>query len=229
MWKVLLDPLPEEYKGFRIDSDFRVGIQIFQLLLDDGLENEERIFAAVALLFMDSDAEGNPAPFRDESGDPLPIPDPQTAAEGIEWFLSDWYTDNHIGDDKKENRVTDYDKDQWRIYSGFLTQYKINLNTAKMHFWEFMGLLTTLDEESAYKSVISVRQKKIKPKMDPEYKKQIKDAKAIYALESGKAEYTDEEKEAIDAFDRMMAEQKEIQKRKCKEEELFILMNGCGQ
>lgn len=227
MWNVLLDPLPEDYKGFRIDPDFRVGIQIFQLLLDDDLENEERICAAVALLFMDSDAEGNPVPFRDETGDPLPLPDPQTAAEGIGWFLSDWYTDNRIGEDEKEKRVTDYDKDQWRIYSGFLTQYKINLNTAKMHFWEFMGLLTTLDEESAYKSVISIRQKKINPKMDPEYKKQIKDAKEIYALESIKEEYTEEEKEAIDAFDRMMAEQKEIWKKKQEAAEIFMQMNEC--
>ena len=226
MWNVLLDPLPEDYKGFRIDSDFRVGVQIFQLLMDDDLENEEKIFAAVALLFMDSDAEGNPVPFRDETGDPLPLPDPKTAVEGIGWFLGDWYTDNRIGEDKKEKRVTDYDKDQWRIYSGFLTQYKINLNTANLHFWEFMGLLTTLDEESAYKSVISIRQKKIKPKMDTEYKKQIRDAQAIYSLEFEKAEYTEEEKKDIDAFDRMMAEQKEIKKRKQEAIETFMQLNG---
>lgn len=227
MWNVLLDPLPEDYKGFRIDPDFRVGIQIFQTLSDQELSEEDKFRKSVMLLFMDSDEEDNPVPFLDESGSPLPLPDPQTASEGIAFFLSGWYTDNHIAGDKKEERVTDYDKDQWRIYSGFLTQYKINLNTAKMHFWEFMGLLTTLDEESAYKSVISIRQKKINPKMDPEYKKQIKDAKAIYALESIKEEYTEEEKEAIDAFDRMMAEQKEIWKKKQEAAEIFMQMNEC--
>ena len=89
-----------------------------------------------------------------------------------------------------------------------------------------MGLLTTLDEESAYKSVISIRQKKIKPKMDTEYKKQIRDAQAIYSLEFEKAEYTEEEKKDIDAFDRMMAEQKELKKRKQEAIETFMQLNG---
>ena len=68
--------------------------------------------------------------------------------------------------------------------------------------------------------------KEQKRKMDTEYKKQIRDAQAIYSLEFEKAEYTEEEKKDIDAFDRMMAEQKELKKRKQEAIETFMQLNG---
>lgn len=37
MFNVLLDPLPTEYRGFPIDSDFQIGIQIMQALEDGEL------------------------------------------------------------------------------------------------------------------------------------------------------------------------------------------------
>ena len=186
MFNVLLDPLPTEYKGFPIDSDFQIGIQIWQIMEEEELSQQERMSACLSLLFLDEDEDGNA----------LPIPDLQTAIEGLQWFLSDWYHDNQNSKDK--TKVTDYDIDQWRIYSAFRTQYGINLNTDKLHFWEFMGLLTTLDE-CAYTRVIGIRQQKIKPKMSAEEKKALKEAKAIYSLDALE-EITSEEREAIDAF-----------------------------
>ena len=41
MFNVLLDPLPTEYKGFPIDSDFQIGIQIMQALEDGKLSRQE--------------------------------------------------------------------------------------------------------------------------------------------------------------------------------------------
>lgn len=186
MFNVLLDPLPTDYKGFPIDSDFQIGIQIWQIMEEEELTQQERMSICLSLLFLDEDEDGNA----------LPVPELQTAIEGLQWFLSDWYHDNSNNKDK--TKVTDYDIDQWRIYSAFRTQYGINLNTDKLHFWEFMGLLTTLDE-CAYTRVISIRQQKFRPKMSAEEKKALKEAKAIYSLDTLE-ELSSEEQEAIDEF-----------------------------
>lgn len=187
MFNVLLDALPNEYNGFSIDSDFQTGIQMFQALNDSELSKQERIGTALSLLFLDSD----------ENGNPLPRPDIQTAVDGLMWFLTGWQTDRHSEKDQK--KVTDYDIDQWRIYSAFRNQYKINLNTEKLHFWEFMGLLSTLDE-CAYTRVIGIRQQKISPKMSTEEKKALREAKKIYSLDILEEEITTEDQEAIDEF-----------------------------
>lgn len=200
MFNVLLDPLPTEYKGFPIDSDFQTGIQILQALEDEELTEQEQIGVALSLLFLQEDKDGNI----------LPIPDAQTAVEGLVWFLTDWNHDKNKAEDKE--KVTDYDIDQWRIYSAFRKQYGINLNTDKLHFWEFMGLLSTLPE-CAYTQVIDIRAKKLS-KLSKGEKEMYKKLKEVYALEQPSVQYTDAQIEAIDEFDRMMKEQKRIKEQK---------------
>lgn len=198
MFNVLLDKLPTEYKGFLIDTDFQIGIQIIQILEDKELSQQERITTALSLLFPEEDNDK--------------VLDITTAVDGLMWFLTDWNHDNNKSGDK--DKVTDYDIDQWRIYSAFKKQYGINLNTDKLHFWEFMGLLTTLDE-CAYTRIIDIRSKKITPKMSKEEKNLYKHLKEVYALKQSRfIEYSDEQKEAIDEFDRMMEEQKKIRESK---------------
>lgn len=202
MFNVLLDPLPTEYRGFPIDSDFQIGIQIMQALEDGELSRQEGQAVALSLLFLQEDAQGNQ----------LPLPDAETALEGLVWFLTDW---NHDHNSKVDNtRITDFNIDQWRIYSAFKQHYGINLNIDKLHFWEFMGLLTTLPE-CAYTRVIDIRAKKITSKMGTDEKKAYTELKKVYALDQpNEVEYTDNQKAAIDEFDRMMEEQKKIRESK---------------
>lgn len=187
MINVLLDPLPRDYKGFPIDTDFQTGIQVFQALNDSELTKRERIATALSLLFLD----------KDENGNEFSVPDINTAIDGMHWFLSGWYHDNQNNKDKA--KITDYDIDQWRIYSAFRSQYGINLNTDKLHFWEFMGLLTTLDE-CAYTRVIGIRQRNISPQMGNEEKKALKEAKKIYSLDIIEEELSNEDQEEIEEF-----------------------------
>lgn len=202
MFNVLLDPLPTEYEGFPIDSEFQVGIQIMQALEDEELTKQEQMGVALSLLFLQED----------DLGRPLPFPDAQTAVDGLLWFLTGWNHDHNSKNDK--TKVTDYDIDQWRIYSAFRQHYGINLNTDKLHFWEFMGLLTTLPE-CAYTRVIDIRSKKITGKMGKAEREAYAELKKVYAIEQPQeVEYTDKQKEAIDEFDRMMEEQKRIRESK---------------
>lgn len=185
MFNVMLDKLPTEYKGYPINSDFRIGIQMFQIMNDSELSEMERFYKACELLF---DVDG-----ADQ------FPDMETMQGGIQWFLSGWYTDNPVNDEKKGRKDMDYDIDQWRIFSAFLTQFGINLNETDMHFWVFMGLLSTLDE-CAFTRVVDIRTKKIDPKMKPSDKAELRKVKEQYALEQAEEEMTPQEKAAYDTF-----------------------------
>lgn len=185
MFNVMLDKLPTEYKGYPINSDFRIGIQMFQALSDNDLTDMEKMSMSCALLF--------------EVDGVTEYPDMATMQEGVHWFLSDWYTDNPVKDNKESKKDMDYDVDQWRIFSAFLTQFGINLNEVDMHFWVFMGLLSTL-EECSFTRIVDIRTKKINPKMKPSDKAELKKVKERYALEQVEEEMTPQEKANYDAF-----------------------------
>lgn len=187
MWNVLLDKFPTEYEGFRIDEAFQTGIQISQALQDPDLSDDERLAVALGLLYPSEDGDGSPSS----------LPDLKTAVDGLRWFLSGWYTDNRPKDEDKVP-VTDFDIDQWRIYSAFLEKYGIDLNRSDMHYWAFMGLLSTLGE-CAYTNVIAIRQQKIDPKMDTRAKQALQEQKQIFAIER-EEKLTEEEQEDVDAF-----------------------------
>lgn len=190
MFNVMLDPLPSDWNGYQIDSDFRSGIQICMALEDQSLSDMEKLAASAELLF------------------PLIQPEIQDIQEAVEWFLSGWNLDNIQKSNKSNDtvRILDFNIDQWRIYSAFKHQYGIDLNTAEIHYWQFMGLLTTL-EECAFTRVIDIRQKKTKNKMSKEEKEAILKAKKIYSLGDQKENLSEEEKEkkqeAMEVFEKM--------------------------
>lgn len=169
MINVMLDPLPTEWRAsdgtvYPIDTDFRIGVQLFLLQEDPDLSGREKSIMMQNLLFVD-----------------IVPANQQEIEECITYFLDGWYQDNKST--KKENkRIMSFDVDQWRIFSAFLAQYRIDLNEIEyLHFWKFMGLLTTL-QDCSYTRVIDIRQRKFKPKINAEDRKQLKEAKAIYQL-----------------------------------------------
>lgn len=187
MYNVMLDPLPSDWNGYQIDSDFRTGIQLCMALEDRSLSDMEKAAASAELLF------------------PLIQPEIQDILEATEWFLSGWNLDN-IQKNNNTIRILDFNIDQWRIYSAFTHQYGIDLHTADLHYWQFMGLLTTL-EECAFTRVIDIRQKKIKNKMSKEEKEAIIKAKQMYSLGDQKENLSEADKEkkqeAIELFEKM--------------------------
>ena len=178
MFNVMLDELPADWHGYPIDISFRTGIQIMQCLQDEEYEENERIYQALSLLF-----------YSDE------MPLLEEAMQGLEWYLSEYNHDNH----KKEKckvLAFDFDVDQWRIYTAFLKQYGIDLNTVQMHWFVFMGLLTNL-EECSFTRVVDIRCRKLDAKMQQKERKAIMEAQKIYSLRA-KAELTEEEKKEDD-------------------------------
>lgn len=161
----MTDGLPDEYEGYVINTDFETGIFIMKALGDERLSTFEQNTLAVNLLF-----------------DNFEIPqDAETALDALHWFLTGWNHDRYISKEEQEEAVIDWDIDQWRIYSAFRNQYHINLLSEELHFWEFMALLTTL-EECAFTRVADIRGKKEHRSMPFEERKALQKAKKIYAI-----------------------------------------------
>lgn len=199
MINVMLDPLPTEWRGYEVNTSFRIGIQVFLVQYDKELNEYEKSDALIWLLFDDREH-----------------PDGEELQECVEWFLNGWFHDKS-GSSQDKRRLIDYDVDQWRIYADFRQIYGIDLSLDDMHWWMFNGLLWNMPHErSAFMQVIEIRRKKITSKMGREEKKAVQEAQQIYALDQPevKKEYTEDEKGAIDEYDRMMAEIKPRRKQK---------------
>jgi hypothetical protein len=200
----MLDPLPDEWHGYEINTSFRIGIQVLLVQYDKELNEYEKSDALIWLLFDDREH-----------------PDGEELQECVEWFLNGWFHDKS-GSSQDKRRLIDYDVDQWRIYADFRQIYGIDLSLDDMHWWMFNGLLWNMPHErSAFMQVIEIRRKKITSKMGREEKKAVQEAQQIYALDQPevKKEYTEDEKGAIDEYDRMMAE---IKAKKKAEKELGL-------
>ncbi|WP_337623173.1 Gp15 family bacteriophage protein [Gallintestinimicrobium sp.] len=180
MFNILLDPLPTQWHGYRIDPDFQIGIQMMQISTDNEISEREKVWLMADLLFFELPGTA------------------QEITDGVQWFLGGWYTDNSEKSEKDSTPVMDWDMDQWRIYSAFRKQYGIDLNTVKMHFWVFMGLLTTLDE-CAFTRVADIRGKIVTGKMSADEKEFYRKAKRRYAI-GAQEEETNEDRLATEEF-----------------------------
>ena len=173
MFNVLLDPLPDEWHGYNIDTDFQTGIQISQCMVDEEFSVRDRILMATVLLF----PEAHPTDYKE-------------LLDAINWFLNGWREkiefkqqgNGRKAEKKKEVPSMAFDIDQWRIYAAFLLQYRINLNTERLHFWVFMGLLANL-EECVFTNVVKIREQKINPKMSKEEKEHLIKAKEAFKIQ----------------------------------------------
>lgn len=182
MWNILLDEYPQEWNGYKLNTDFRIGIMISMASVDKELTDAEKIAVVVDLLFEND--------YPSESTE---------IVECVQWFLNDWTHDHH----KKSSgvEVMSFDADQGRIYSAFLSQYHIDLSNESMHFWRFMNLITNL-EECTFTRVIDIRGKKLDSKMSKEERKYYANAKRTYSIDNGiiDEEAKEEEREATEEF-----------------------------
>ena len=205
MINVMLDPLPDEWNGYKVNTSFRIGIQVYLVQYDKELNEYEKSDALIWLLFDDRE---HPVGYE--------------LQECVEWFLNGWFHDKP-GSSQDKRRLIDYDVDQWRIYADFRQIYGVDLSLDDMHWWMFCGMLWNMPhEQSSFMQVIEIRRKKITAKMGKEEREAVQAAQKIYALEQteAKKEYTEDEKAKIDDFDAMM--ERIRAKKKAEQEALAV-------
>lgn len=137
MENIILDKLPDEYEGYLIRTDFRVGIQLSLCGADLELDNWEKVAIMSNLLF----GRG--------------MPDFEMAMSGVEWFLS---CGKESPADKAESAEPffSFDYDNAFLFSAFKRLYGIDLTMEKMHWFKFIPLMQDIDG-SALNTIIGYR------------------------------------------------------------------------
>ncbi|MCL2517924.1 MAG: bacteriophage Gp15 family protein [Oscillospiraceae bacterium] len=150
---ILIDILPESVlisgKQIPINTDFRIGIMFEQLILDDGVDFEEKISCALEMYYGVAE-----------------LTDLNEAVERMSWFYKcgteederklKYMKENNIK--SKNKRVYDFGQDAFLIYAAFYSQYGTDLQDIEnLHWWKFCALFRGLDESNEIVKIMGIR------------------------------------------------------------------------
>ena len=180
MYNILLDPLPTEYKGWLIRTDFRIGVQISLAMIDRDLSDADKAAVAFHLLY------GNG------------IPDIETAAEGLRWFL-------RCGTDERTDLPPDnsppsffWDFDAGRIWASIKASFGIDLHTANLHWFEFCNLVASVGKDTSLGNAMEIRNYSLKG-VKGEERARVTKAKMALTPPKQKTEAEKEDEKALTA------------------------------
>lgn len=176
MYNALLDRLPEDYKGWLIRTDYRIGVQIQLCVSDPELSDSEKTYTAFSLLY------GNG------------IPDLQTALEGLSWFMACGNPVDIPGEDGTAE-VYSFEYDSARIVSAFRKVFGMDISREQLHWFAFVPMLGDLTG-TAFTNVMDIRSMDAS-EVDRKRRAEFLRMKKRFALPT---QYTAAEEEAISAF-----------------------------
>ena len=172
---VLTDPLPhtvfvlgEEYP---VRTDFRAWIR-FSIQMQEVGPNGEKLAAMLSLL-----------------EDRLPPKFEETIRALLEFYAGgEQAQDAPARSEAQGSRIYDFAYDGGLIYAAFFQQYGLDLQRAKLHWWQFKALFNALSEDTQFMKVVGYRgidAGKIKDKTQREFYQRMK---RQYALPIPKSE-----------------------------------------
>lgn len=180
---LLLDRLPQyTNSGLKLRTDFRESIKFELLMQDTKLDEQTKVTQALKLYYYDVSK----------------IQNLKEAVEEILWFYScgrkQQKVDENKSEEKNNKRIYSYEFDDEYIYSAFMEQYKIDLNSIKyLHWWKFKALLNSLNENTQFVKIMGYRSMDLSKIKDKDMKANYKKLKKEYALPDMR---TTEQKEA---------------------------------
>lgn len=126
MCNIMLDGFPDEYEGYLIHTDYRIGIQITEALNDVNLAEPEKMITALHLLY------GNGIPS-----------DSNIAHNGLRWFVAGGNVAEEYAPDGKPPTF-DFEQDNRLVYTAFRARYGIDLTRERLHWFAFLAMLVDL-------------------------------------------------------------------------------------
>lgn len=165
---------------YKINTDYRVALRCFEVIDDNTICDEERALAIVYLLF-GCLPEKNIAEFLRIAGNYLRCGEEEITAETAE-------------------RDIDFIADEKYIAASFMSDYKINLNSTDMHFWQYIQLIQGFTDKSVMSRVREIRNYDLSELKDPKTRAKMIKAKEAVALPD---KFSREEQKAIDEFEKL--------------------------
>lgn len=105
-------------------------------------------------------------------------PDINDAIDGLLYFLSRGKKNSG----KTGEVLISFSRDEGLIYSAFLQQYHIDLFETDLHWWKFLYLLDSLDENTPFMKILSYRSVDLGKIKNPDLKKFYRKMKNKYSL-----------------------------------------------
>lgn len=174
---IITQPLPSgaEIEGvlYRIHTDFRVWIQFETEMLESG----EMVF----------DSPFNTARLLQLCYIDLP-PTAEDAFRSILWFYSGGDQKGSSTGGKRKTAVYHFEHDAPYIYSAFLAQYGIDLQTADLHWWAFRALFRSLNDTNMIVKIMEYRGMDLSKIKDKEQKDFYRKMKKQYEIPHSKTE-----------------------------------------
>ncbi len=134
----ICDSVKIDGRDYRINTDFRVWIEIEGLLFEKDTDDEERLAKILVIAY------------------PVLPPDPIKAIEKIAWFYSGGETCvKEIQNTKPP--VYDLREDFDYVWGAFKGEFGIDLTSEKMHWWKFRVLLGCLSDDCFFSKVVGYR------------------------------------------------------------------------
>lgn len=177
---ICIDRLPEtvDIKGehVAIRTDFRIGMLFEEMVEESVFQENDAVIQAFRLWFEDEQIIRI-----------LSLSGEEDAMRGILWFYSCGKPqDRKQGKEQKKNgfqkRLYDFEVDAPLIYSAFYSQYRIDLQTEKMHWWKFCALFSGLHDQEQIVRVIGYRGMNLSSIKNKEERRRIARLQAMYAL-----------------------------------------------
>lgn len=182
-YNLLLNKLPQYTPNkLKLRTDFRESIKFELLMQDKTIPNEEKVIIALNLYYYE----------------PNKIQSVEQAIEHMLWFYKCGKEDKGKNVDKNSNgkskQIYSYEFDAEYIYSAFMEQYKIDLNSVKyLHWWKFKALFNSLNENTHFVKILGYRAINLAKIKDRNIKANYKKMKELYALPDMRSEEEKEE------------------------------------
>lgn len=133
MHNYLLDGFPTEYKGYQLNTDFRVGILLTLLMEDESVDEDIKLLVALNNLYKNK------------------VPDDiNIAVDGLTWFLScgrsEVYYLNKPKDTGTTDKCLDFNEDALDIWGAFW-MHGVDLDEIEyMHWFKFMTAISNVGD-----------------------------------------------------------------------------------
>ena len=165
---------------YKINTDYRVALRCFEVIDDTSICDQERALAVIYLLFGVV---------------------PSSNAEEFLRIASNYL---RCGEEEKPTesaeRDIDFIADEKYIVASFMSDYKIDLSSVDMHFWQYIQLIQGFTDKSVMSRVREIRNYDLSELKDPKTRAKMIKAKEAVALPN---KFSREEQKAIDEFEKL--------------------------
>ena len=160
---------------YEINTDFRVALKCDEIVRDENICEYEKVLAIIYLLLGDKG-----------------LKDEQNHDKMIKPLIKYLRCGKELEDTNQESEPSmDFKQDTGYIKASFMSDYGIELDNVKMHWWAFFDLLNGLTENSVLNRVRMIREESLSGKKGKELEKWQKMKKQVEL----KREKTEKEKE----------------------------------